>query len=251
MSAPKANDPAYWTPEKKHEWKIRGEADLLCRQGEYNTAMDVMAKAGYDWPPYKTTAVQPKLSSPLFIGPKPFDRRKITNVINGQKGGAPIGNTNNAGRAIYIAAPESTENLIDDLKNTLLTTGVTGIKTNPKLMAMTANDRVAIQRLTGQTAEEFNSRLAEKLGSLADELVDSLRDDIANGRLKPGEKAFPMAVAIDKRNILDGRSQLQNAAVNIQVNNFNGRLSKAEIMARLSPVNIAPEGEPAKPAIDV
>ncbi|HYB97529.1 MAG TPA: hypothetical protein VEC57_00150 [Candidatus Limnocylindrales bacterium] len=52
-------------------------------------------------------------------------------------------------------------------------------------------------------------------------------------KIPPAARAYTLAVLVDKAAILEGRTSLQGASVNIQVNNFNGASPKNAILDAL------------------
>lgn len=244
VPAPDPQKAAYWTLERKEEYRRRGEADRLCRMGEYAAAREYCTRFNLSWPPF------PKTPLAATIGKKGvkevFSQAKADAVrANGKLGGAPTGEANGSiRRQITLAAPEDTENLIEIMKNALVTEGTAGIKTSPFLSQVTDSDKKALTRLANVSVEEFNARLSDKLGHLLDTLVDSLQKDVDEGNLKPGEKSFAIAISSDKRATLDGRNQISNSNIASQVNIFVGTKSRAELLRSL-------RGEPEPPATEI
>lgn len=220
--------PGFWTEERKEEHRRRGEADRLCRLQEWAAAREYCTRFNLSWPPFPKTPMAPGTKEEVLEVRKKGKAR-------GRNGGPAFGNTNNVtGKGhikITVATPEDTENLIGTIKNAIITGTYTGKAMNAhRLGPITKADREAIQRLAHVSAEEFNQRLSEKLGVLADSLIDSLQKDVDEGKLKPGEKAFPIAISMDKRNALDGRNQVNAANIAIQVNNYAGPKTREELM---------------------
>ena len=91
------------------------------------------------------------------------------------------------------------------------------------------DDKRALQRIIGESADDFNARLSGKLMEAADRIADRILETVAEGRFKPGELGFIFSVVEDKRARLDGRAAIGAAGVNIQVNNF-GRASRNDIL---------------------
>lgn len=78
--------------------------------------------------------------------------------------------------------------------------------------------------------DEFRAQFAAQLRSTAALLADQLQ--ARANELKPGEIPFALSVMVDKASVLDGRAALQNASVNIQVNNY-GSAPKEALLADL------------------
>lgn len=66
--------------------------------------------------------------------------------------------------------------------------------------------------------DEFRLEFSAQLRSTAAGLLDQLQARM--NELKPGEIPFALSVMIDKASTLEGRSSLQNASINVVVNNF-------------------------------
>jgi hypothetical protein len=91
----------------------------------------------------------------------------------------------------------------------------------------------ALSRLTGETIDQFNARLSQKLATVADSVVEKIKQKLAGDQFKAGELAFLFSVMHDKRMALDGRSQLTNASINVQINQIGGNLSKDDLISML------------------
>lgn len=103
----------------------------------------------------------------------------------------------------------------------------------PPLGEATEDDKKAIQRVTGLTAEEFNgklskrleefdAKLAAKLGEASEVLANKLTEYAKNGKLTAPNIAFALSVAENMRARLEGKSAIQNASVNIAITQYNG-----------------------------
>jgi len=106
------------------------------------------------------------------------------------------------------------------------------LRRNPRLGPVTEEDRVMMQRVTGETVEQFNSRLSEKLRTIADKTASRIEEKLDKDQFKTSELGFILTVAEDKRTRLDGTQQLHGSSVNIQVNNF-GPSSKDALLDQL------------------
>jgi len=105
---------------------------------------------------------------------------------------------------------------------------------------ISADDRTHLQRITGETVEAFNERIAQKLRDIADLAADRIQQHLEADNFKPGELGFIYSVAHDKRLSLDGSRALNNASVNIQVNNF-GASPKETLLSELDGMtNVTP-----------
>jgi|SRR5579864_386847 len=84
----------------------------------------------------------------------------------------------------------------------------------------------ALRMDVDQWRQEFGDRLRET-GTKLLERLNARADD-----LKPGEIAYSLAVVVDKAAALDSRSQVANAAINVQINNY-GQMTKEQLMATM------------------
>lgn len=221
---PDQNDPEYWTPERRHEHKLRGQADSLCRQGKIQEAKDLMALSKLYWPPFPNT-------------PDPYNNDEAGQARareNGKNGGAPAGNQNGV-KLFTVASPQDAELLIDNVAQAV----ATGTFKAQKLAALgpiTKKDKEMLVRLTQMPIEEFNSKLMDKLGTFADEVLEVMQRKLREDKFKPGELSFAMMVALQQRQNLDGRSAIANANIGTQVNIFQaGGKTKEEMIASLLP----------------
>jgi hypothetical protein len=78
--------------------------------------------------------------------------------------------------------------------------------------------------------DEFRAQFASQLRSTAAGLLDQLQARM--NELKPGEIPFALSVMVDKANAMDGRSALNNASINVVVNNF-GPQKKDSLLSEL------------------
>ena len=101
-----------------------------------------------------------------------------------------------------------------------------------KLGAITTNDRQMLQRITGETVEVFNERIALKLRDIADLAAARIAQHLEEDNFKTSELGFILSVAHDKRLSLDGSRALSQSSVNIQVNNY-GSSPKESLLADL------------------
>lgn len=125
------------------------------------------------------------------------------------------------------------EELAQTLVDTMLRTGGSLLRKSPKLRIASANDTEALSRLTGETIDQFNSRLAEKLMTVEDQIVAIIKERLAAGDFKTGELAFLFSVMHDKRRTMNGAQQVSNASINIQINQHGTQLSKDDLIAML------------------
>lgn len=78
--------------------------------------------------------------------------------------------------------------------------------------------------------DEFRSQFSAQLRSTGALLLDQLQ--ARANELKPGEIPFALSVMVDKANAMDGRNALQNASINLVVNNF-GSNPKSSLLTEL------------------
>jgi len=80
--------------------------------------------------------------------------------------------------------------------------------------------------------EQFNERLAEKLGIIADEYLDEIR--ARRSEMPAASLGYTFAVLVDKRTALTGRTNPAGTSVNVQVNNNGLQMSKEDLMDLLT-----------------
>lgn len=114
-----------------------------------------------------------------------------------------------------------------------LVTGKGGEIKNLSKRPASDTDRMLFQRITGESVEVFNSRLSSMLGEVSEDVVHVIKRKLAMDEFKPGELAFLFSVMHDKRLSMDGRAQVSNASINVQVNNYGSATSKADLIAML------------------
>lgn len=92
--------------------------------------------------------------------------------------------------------------------------------------------------------DQFRQEFAAQLRSTGALLLDQLQ--ARANELKPGEIPFALSVMVDKAASLDGRAALQNASINIQVNNY-GAAPKESLLADLDGLtkNVSPPKYPS------
>lgn len=158
------------------------------------------------------------------------DGRKNNSFPNGAGPGIPKG-TELPTKRTYDA---------DKLADTVASQLVQGkqLRRNPQLAAVTEYDRRNLARITGESVEVFNERLAQKLRLIADKVTDRIEQKVDADQFKTGELGFILSVAHDKRLSLDGSRALNNASVNIQVNNY-GQAPRDMLMGELDGLGLA------------
>lgn len=152
--------------------------------------------------------------------------------LNSHKAGRPKGIPNK----VKLANPDK---VIEAAAQRIVEGQRVTAKTCTKMMPSTG-DAERLQRVLGVSMEQFNQKLGEKLAVLSDKIANRIEEKIDGDEFKPGELGFIFSVTEDKRRALDARSQLGNAQVNIQVNNY-GDKSREEILADLQvPITVTP-----------
>lgn len=101
------------------------------------------------------------------------------------------------------------------------------------LRPCSVKDQQLFRRITGESVEVFNARLSEKLGQVSEDVVEVIKRKLAADEFKTSELAFLFSVMHDKRLSMDGRAQVTNASINVQVNNYGSATSKADLIAML------------------
>lgn len=97
-----------------------------------------------------------------------------------------------------------------------------GLRRSPHLGPVTEEDRRTLTRITGESVEVFNERIALSLRDIADLATQRIKEKLEGDEFKAGELGFILSVAHDKRLSLDGSRALNASSVNIQVNNYGG-----------------------------
>lgn len=107
------------------------------------------------------------------------------------------------------------------------------LRRNSALGPISATDHTLIHRVVGESIERFNARISDKLGEIGDQVLDKIKAKLANDEFKSSELAFLYSVMHDKRLSAEGKNQVANAAINIQINNNGTNLSKDDLIAML------------------
>ncbi len=119
-----------------------------------------------------------------------------------------------------------------------------GLRRSPNLSAVSVEDRRQLTRITGESVEIFNERIALNLREIADLATQRIREKLESDEFKAGELGFILSVAHDKRLSLDGSRALNNASVNIQVNNY-GSAPKETLLGELDGLGNTKQAIPA------
>lgn len=144
--------------------------------------------------------------------------------------------------------------LAEQVTRSLIEGKGSGLRRDPRLGNVTDADIKVIARITGETVEKFNARITEKLRIIEDLAAERAIEALEAGAFKPSELGFILSVAHDKRTHIDGTSQLTNASVNVQINNF-GSPSKSALLDQLEgrvikQVEDVIETFPSAPSVD-
>jgi len=122
----------------------------------------------------------------------------------------------------------------DALAEVVVNKIITGkpIAPTPQTGPITKETHSTLTRIAGESMAVFDARIAEKLSRIADKLADQIEATVDGGKFKPGELGFIFSVMHDKRQSLNGRTSLQNASINVVVNNF-GSAPKEQLLSEL------------------
>lgn len=101
------------------------------------------------------------------------------------------------------------------------------------IRTVSEKDRQLFQRVTGDSVEKFNQMIAEKLGTIGSKVLEKIEAKLELDEFKTSELAFLYSVMHDKRQSVEGRAQVANAAINIQVNQYGTQVSKSDLIAML------------------
>jgi hypothetical protein len=158
---------------------------------------------------------------------RPVDGRSRSSGTNGKRGGCPEGKGHADRRTT------TPEDIIENAVERVLTTGKL-VARSAALKPPSADDLRTVQRVIGITADELNQRLSEKMGQISEKILARVEEKLEADAVKANELFFGLAVIEDKRARLDGRSTLNAATVNVQVNNFDSSAAtRTEVLQRI------------------
>ncbi len=104
-------------------------------------------------------------------------------------------------------------------------------------------EKDSLSRAIRMDVDEWRMHFGAQLRQAGDEALTQLRAKM--GEIKPESLAYTLAVLVDKASAMEGRNQLQNATVNVQVNNYGtAGPTKADILSGLSSVGPSNESRP-------
>ena len=98
------------------------------------------------------------------------------------------------------------------------------------------HEKDTLSRCIGMDVDEWRAQFAQQLRETGQELLAITRRDIE--LIKPDARAYTLAVLIDKASALEGRTSLQNASINLQINNY-GANPRDALMADLAGLGTA------------
>lgn len=152
------------------------------------------------------------------------------------------------GQPLIPLAPEPPRYNSDELAEAMTAKLVTGKgEIMSKSGPASAKDMQVLKRIVGESVEVFNSKLSEMLADVAVDTVVKIKQKLAADEFKTSELAFLFSVMHDKRLSMDGRAQVTNAAINVQINNYGSSASKDDLIKMLEgrmPVQVVPAAEP-------
>jgi hypothetical protein len=190
----------------------------------------IFLRMAYSLSTQLNTLFSPPMAEVIQMFPTATPARQKAARENGKKGGQPLGVGHVDKRT--LESPEQAGDFIDTITQKLVT-GKPVARMSPTLKAPTEDDARAVARFTGISAEEFQARLTDNLRAIADETTERIAQKLQADAFKPNELTFLLAVTCDKLERANGRAAVQNASVNVQINNF-GPSSKEEVIARLT-----------------
>lgn len=130
--------------------------------------------------------------------------------------------------------PGEVETLIEETAKNLLSKGKTIVPRATTKKTLTPRDRALLTQAIGMAPEEFCDHVCGRLRTLIDKTMGRVEEKLDENAHKPADLSFLLAVLMDKHAKLEGRSQLANASINVQVNNYGaGGASKEEMMREL------------------
>lgn len=144
------------------------------------------------------------------------------------------------------------DKLATQVADSLIAGKGTGIRRDPKLGAVTSRDLETIQRITGESADQFNERISLRLREVEDKAINRIIEHLDADNFKTSELAFVMTSAHDKRTMTDGSRQINASSVNVLIN-YNGTGTKSALLDQLEgkiakAVNEAAESFTSTPA---
>lgn len=95
---------------------------------------------------------------------------------------------------------------------------------------LSEDQRDLLSRAIKMDVDEFRAHFASELRATGSLLLQQLKER-AN-ELKPDSIAYSLAVVVDKASAMDGRNALQNASINVVVNNY-GSAPKDHLLSEL------------------
>ena len=178
-----------------------------------------------------TTSPQPSPETPLNSPESPASPIPAAPVTQFAPTKRKPGRPKGTGKPLALKRTYDPDSLAENLATAVID-GKGGIRRSPFLGPVTLDDRKTLARITGEPVEVFNERFAQKLRIVSDKAIDRIEQKLDNDEFKTGELAFVMTSATDKRLALDGSRALQNASVNITVNQF-GPHPKDQLLSEL------------------
>lgn len=177
----------------------------------------------------------------------PKTGRAVSSPINAKLGGNRKG-TQHRDKA-RLTTPVQVEAAIEATAMHVLKGG-SPIRPHLSIGPLSVDDKAMLARVAGISADEYFARLNVKLRSIADKTAERIAEHLEANTFKPSDLTWLMATTVDKMKILDGKLQLANASVNVQINNFGPR-TREEVIAALTgqlpdvPATPQPQSVPA------
>lgn len=95
---------------------------------------------------------------------------------------------------------------------------------------LTHEGKMYLQQAMKVDVDQWRAEFASKLRSASEEMLEQLRTSISD--IPPAAQAYTLAVLVDKAQALEGKNALNNASVNVQINNY-GSVSKEDLIKKL------------------
>lgn len=146
----------------------------------------------------------------------------------GMLAGCPKG-TKKKNKRVMSGTPEE---IVERVATAIMETGEVPLKMSRRLTELPAQDREALARAVKMPYDTFVESISHHLQEIAFSCSERIKEKLADNEYRPSELNFLIAIALDKNSRLAGRSALQNASINVQVNNF-GDQDKDAIIAQL------------------
>ena len=95
---------------------------------------------------------------------------------------------------------------------------------------LTTEGKEYLSRAIKQDVDEWRKEFSGKLRAAASDLLQLTMEEMQD--IPPAARAYTLAVLVDKAQVLEGKTALNGASVNVQINNYGGT-SKEDLIRKL------------------